>query len=58
MLLDALVPSVSEIRTLLARLHLGPPLGAAFVMAWSIWRRTHQATAAHAHYKRRLNPQL
>jgi hypothetical protein len=57
-LLAALVASVPERRTLLARLRLAPPLGAAFVKAWSIWRRRHQATAALAHYRQRINPQL
>ena len=49
----ALVPSVPEIRYLLARLLLRPPVGTAFVFAWSIWRRTHQFNAARAHYKTR-----
>jgi hypothetical protein len=54
----ALVPTMPEIRYLLARLLLRPPISAAFVIAWSIWRRQHQADAAIAHYKRRSNAQL
>lgn len=54
----ALVPSVPEIRYLLARLLLRPPIGATFVIAWSLWRRQHQLDAAIAHYKRRSNAQL
>jgi hypothetical protein len=53
-----LIPSVPEIRYLLTRLLLKPPLGAAFILAWSLWRRRHQATAAAAHYQRRHNAQL
>jgi len=51
--LAALVPSVPEIRYLLARLLLKPPLGRTFIVAWSLWRRRHQASAAVSHYKRR-----
>jgi hypothetical protein len=29
----------------------------AFIIAWSAWRRAHQAAAQQAHFKRRL-PQL
>lgn len=54
----ALVPSVPEIRYLLARLLLRPPISTSFVLAWSLWRREHQLNAAIAHYKRRPNPQL
>jgi hypothetical protein len=54
----ALVPSVPEIRYLLARLLLRPPVGIAFVFAWSVWRRTHQLNAARAHYKTREKIQL
>src|SRR5215468_2737085 len=50
-IMAALVPSVPEIRYLLARILLKPPLGQAFVIAWSLWRRTHQINAASAHYK-------
>jgi hypothetical protein len=54
----ALVPSVPEIRHLLARLLLRPPISPAFIIAWSLWRRRHQANAALAHYRCRYNMQL
>jgi hypothetical protein len=54
----ALAPSVPEIRYLLARILLKPPLGQAFVIAWSLRRRTHQLNAASAHYKKRKKTQL
>jgi hypothetical protein len=54
----ALVPSVPEIRYLLARILLSPPISTSFIIAWSLWRRPHQANAAIAHYKRRSNAQL
>jgi Transposase DDE domain len=57
-MIGALVPTVPEIRYLLARLVLRPPLHITFVMAWSLWRRQHQANAAFAHYSRRSNAQL
>jgi hypothetical protein len=57
-IMTALVPSVPEIRYLLARLLLRPPISASFIIAWSLWRRQHQADAAIAHYKLRSNQQL
>jgi len=54
----ALVPTMPEIRYLLARLLFRPPISTSFVMSWSLWRRQHQADAAIVHYKRRSNPQL
>lgn len=50
-----LIPlTVPEVRRLLWRLlwplALAPPL----VLAWSVWRRRHQATARRCHYRRRL----
>lgn len=51
MQMRALVPTVPEIRYLLARLLLKSPGKTAFVIAWSIWRRQHQAKAAEAHYQ-------
>jgi hypothetical protein len=50
--MTALLPSVPEIRYLLARLLLAPPVTATFVLSWSIWRRRHQLGAAEAHYRR------
>jgi hypothetical protein len=54
----ALVPSVPEIRYLLARLLIHPPTHKPFIVAWSLWRRRHQAAATINHYRRRLQPQL
>lgn len=55
MLAAALIPlTVPEVRRLLWRLlwplALAPPL----VLAWSRWRRWHQASARRCHYRRRL----
>lgn len=54
----ALVPSVPEIRYLLARILIFPPTQKPFIIAWSLWRRRHQAAAAICHYKQRGHPQL
>jgi len=51
-------PSVPEIRYLIARLLLSRIIRPAFVLAWSAWRRRHQAAAAAAHYRIRINAQL
>jgi hypothetical protein len=56
--MTALVPSVPEIRYLLARILIFPPTQKPFIIAWSLWRRRHQAAAMIAHYKRRGYPQL
>ena len=58
MSLTALLPTVPEIRYLLARLLLRPPIRTRFIMAWSLWRRQHQAKAATAHYRRQTKTQL
>lgn len=47
--------TVPEIRRLLWRLVWAVVPCAGFVLAWSRWRRRHQATAQFWHYKRRLN---
>jgi hypothetical protein len=52
------LPSVPEIRYLIARLLLRPIAGARFVLAWSRWRRRHQAAAANAHRRRQIKLQL
>ncbi|MBV8398552.1 MAG: hypothetical protein JOZ17_07415 [Acetobacteraceae bacterium] len=52
------LPSVPEIRYLIARLLLSRITRPAFVLAWSAWRRRHQATAAAAHYRAQINAQL
>jgi hypothetical protein len=49
---------VPEIRYLLARVLLRPPVRTRFIMAWSLWRRQHQAKAAAAHYRRQAKTQL
>jgi len=58
MRMAALLPSVPEIRYLLARLILRPRGAARFILAWSLWRRQHQLGAAKAHYRRRHETQL
>jgi hypothetical protein len=54
----ALVPSVPEIRYLLARLLIFPPTQKPYIIAWSLWRRRHQAAATLCHYQRRKYAQL
>lgn len=54
----ALVPSVPEIRYLLARLLIFPPTQKPYIIAWSLWRRRHQAAATLCHYSRRRYAQL
>lgn len=54
----ALVPSVPEIRYLLARILIYPPTQKPFIIAWSLWRRRHQAAATLSHYKRWTYTQL
>jgi hypothetical protein len=49
---------VPEIRYLLARVLLRPPIRTRFIMAWSLWRRQHKAKAAAAHYRRHAKTQL
>ena len=52
---DSLVPlSVNEIRRLHATLTC-PTHSAGQVLAWSRWRRRHQARARRCHYRRRLH---
>jgi hypothetical protein len=52
------LPSVPEIRYLIARLLLSPIVRTGFILAWSRWRRQHQAKAADAHRRRRSKLQL
>jgi hypothetical protein len=51
-----------EVRRLIARLMLGrAPPAPGFVLAWSFWRRAHQAVAQAYHWSRRImteQPQL
>jgi hypothetical protein len=46
--------SIPEIRRLFFYLLETPPLSRCFRLAWSFFRRTHQALARRCHYKRRL----
>ena len=43
--------TVAELRRLLACLVWRPPVDPAFTLAWSLWRRRHQATARRTHYQ-------
>ena len=54
----ALIPSVAEIRALIMRLLMQRPHAPAFIFAWSLWRRKHQAQAMIAHYQKRKQLQL
>jgi hypothetical protein len=45
--------TVPEVRRLLIALVWTTPLQPGFVLAWSRWRRRHQAHARRAHYQRR-----
>ena len=45
--------SVQEIRRLLWRVVLAVQQTAHHIVAWSHWRRRHQASAKHDHDKRR-----
>jgi hypothetical protein len=47
------LPSVPEIRHIMARLFLKTVPDVHSVLAWSRWRRHHQAEAATAHYRNR-----
>jgi hypothetical protein len=54
-MLDAVVPlTVSEVRRLLNRLVWPVTHSVQQILAWSFWRRRHQARAKAAHYRRRL----
>jgi hypothetical protein len=43
--------SVAELGRLLACLVWRPPVDPAVTLAWSIWRRRHQATARRTHHQ-------
>ena len=45
--------TVLEVRRLLVALVWTTPVTPGFVLAWSRWRRRHQARARRAHYHRR-----
>jgi hypothetical protein len=46
--------SVAEVRRLFCSLFLSYPISFSFRLAWSFFRRIHQAIARYCHYKRRL----
>jgi hypothetical protein len=50
-LIPLTVPEVRRLRWLLVWSAVPSP---TFVLAWSRWRRRHQAQARRSHYKRRL----
>jgi hypothetical protein len=52
------IMSMSELRTLIAKLVIPPRTRADFVWHWSRWRRRHQAAAAISHRRRQLQIQL
>ncbi len=55
MLAADLIPlTVPEVRRLLWRLVWSAVPPPDFVLAWSRWRRRHQAQARRSHYRRRL----
>ena len=55
---QALIPlSVAEIRRLLALPRYDPDV-VARGLAWSAWRRAHQAHARRSHFRRRLKLQV
>jgi hypothetical protein len=57
--LAALLPlTIPEVRHLLVRLLWQDPQPAEHVLAWSRWRRRHQARARRSHYRRRLRRNL
>jgi len=45
-------------RYLLARILIFPPSQKPYIIAWSLWRRRHQAAATLCHYRRRGYAQL
>jgi hypothetical protein len=45
--------SANEIRRLTAKLQVLAGTALTFFIAWSIWRRCHQAIAKRCHWKRR-----
>jgi len=45
--------TLPEVRRLLVRLLWSTPVVPSLVLAWSRWRRRHQARAQRCHYRRR-----
>ncbi|WP_442946017.1 hypothetical protein [Nonomuraea sp. LPB2021202275-12-8] len=50
------LPSLAEIRRVLARLFIPATNAIEHVLAWSAFRRLHQARARLSHYRRRRDP--
>jgi SRSO17 transposase len=53
---DVVKLSIPELRRLIAATLLLRAVNPPHILAWSLWRRRHQATARHSHYKRRNHP--
>ncbi|MEU9992524.1 hypothetical protein AB0E10_38145 [Streptomyces sp. NPDC048045] len=51
---DPIDLTIPEIRPLIGTLSRPPATPPHHLLAWSIWRRLHQAQARRAHYRRRL----
>jgi len=51
--MDLLPLTVPEVRRLIWRLVWQEPMQLGKVLAWSRWRRRHQARAKRSHWKRR-----
>ena len=51
---DPIDLTIPEIRRLIGALFERPVTSIHTVLAWSIWRRHHQAAARRCHYRRRL----
>ncbi|SDK67501.1 hypothetical protein SAMN05421874_1104 [Nonomuraea maritima] len=50
------LPSLAEIRRVLARLFIPAANAIEHVLVWSAFRRLHQARARLSHYRRRGDP--
>lgn len=52
-----MMPTVAEIRYLIMRILRPPLIRVRYILAWSLSRRTHQASAMNAHYKKQHETQ-
>jgi hypothetical protein len=50
---DVVKLSIPELRRLIATTFLATAVDLPAALAWSLWRRRHQATARQSHYKHR-----
>lgn len=55
---DVIALTVNELRRLFDALVLGATASVDHILAWSTWRRKHQATAQQCHYNRRSEQPL